>query len=135
MFESFIRIGRENFRREFLKNCKCMLDGVQMNLGISVRKTQEALIIKIAHKTVNNTIFMLLWLNVNSNCYCGHLRMEKKKKKFYMRKFSEKLCNKIFDSSRADGSSNKLMLVVKVLLQSCRLMLCKVGSKFSPYDR
>lgn len=45
-----------------------------MNLGMSVIKTQEALIIKIAHKTVSNTIFMLLLLVVNSNCYCGHLR-------------------------------------------------------------
>lgn len=42
--------------------------------GISVKKTQVALIIKIAHKTVNNDIFMLLLLVVNSNCYCGHLR-------------------------------------------------------------
>jgi hypothetical protein len=53
---------------------------VQMNLDISVKKTQEALIIKIAHKTVNNTIFMLLVV-VNSNCYCGHLRMHRKKEK------------------------------------------------------
>lgn len=51
----------------------------QMNLGMSVIKTQEALI-KIAHKTVNNTMFMLLLLAVNSNCYCGHLGKETREK-------------------------------------------------------
>lgn len=45
-------------------------------------ETQEALIIKIAHKTVNNKMLMmpLLLLKfpfVNSNCYCGHLKGEK----------------------------------------------------------
>lgn len=44
-------------------------------------KTKEALIIKIAHKTTNNTIFMLLLLVVNSNCYCGHLMMRKVSRK------------------------------------------------------
>lgn len=57
------------------------LSEIQMNLGMSVIKTQEALIIKIAHKTVNNTMFMFLLLDVNSNCYCGHLGMEKKERK------------------------------------------------------
>lgn len=49
---------------------------LQMKLGSSVKKTQEALIIRIAHKTINNEKFMLLLLVVNSNCYCGHLRIK-----------------------------------------------------------
>lgn len=38
---------------------------------MSVTKTQEALIIKIAHNNVNNKILVLL--SVNLVCYCGHL--------------------------------------------------------------
>lgn len=49
---------------------------LQTKLGSSVKKTQEALIIRIAHKTINNEKFMLLLLVVNSNCYCGHLRIK-----------------------------------------------------------
>lgn len=40
--------------------------------------TQEALIIKIAHKTAINKMPLLLLTLVNSNCYCGHLEGEKK---------------------------------------------------------
>lgn len=43
----------------------------------SHKKTQEALIIKIAHKIVNNKMLILLLLVVNSNCYCGHLNRER----------------------------------------------------------
>lgn len=49
---------------------------LQMKLGSSAKRTQEALIIRIAHKTINNEKFMLLLLVVNSNCYCGHLRIK-----------------------------------------------------------
>lgn len=58
---------------------------IQMILKSLDVETQEALIIKIAHKTVNNKMLMmplLLLPFVNSNCYCGHLVDEKEKEEF-----------------------------------------------------
>jgi hypothetical protein len=61
-----------------------------MRLGIFGIKTQEALIIKIAQKTVNNNMPMMpLLALVNSHCYCGHLNgkneMKKEKKRILKR--------------------------------------------------
>lgn len=85
---------------------------VQMNLVNSVRKTQEALIIKIAHKTVSNTIFMLLLLVVNSNCYCGHLRRRDDKVEFVqMSRLGERLLMvSLHDENHQSFMTRKLTL-------------------------